>query len=77
MITFGKRDVNHYVISFKKDAWLLEPEDMRKEVEKELEKILSDMKKIIIAPGPLLPLIVIKYGKTPWRFSYDKRILCP
>ncbi|MBC8438755.1 MAG: hypothetical protein H8D87_03620 [Deltaproteobacteria bacterium] len=56
---------------------MLEPEDMRKEVEKELEKILSDMKKIIIAPGPLLPLIVIKYGKTPWRFSYDKRILCP
>lgn len=45
METSGRRDVKRWIMSFGKEASLLEPEDLKHEIKAELEKILSDMGK--------------------------------
>lgn len=45
MTTSGRRDVKRWIMSFGKQARLLEPEDMKMEIQKELEEILSDLGK--------------------------------
>jgi predicted DNA-binding transcriptional regulator YafY len=45
MTSSGRRDVKAWVLSFGKDALLLEPEDMKKDIRSELEKSLEAMQK--------------------------------
>lgn len=45
MTTSGQRDVKRWVMSYGKEAQLLEPEKMRMEIINELEEILKKMKK--------------------------------
>ena len=45
MTSSGSRDIKRWVMSFGKEALLLEPENMRKDIQTELEKSLLDMKK--------------------------------
>jgi len=45
MTSSGYRDIKRWVMSFGKEARLLEPEDMKKDIENELKKSLSDMAK--------------------------------
>jgi len=45
METSGRRDVKRWVMSFGKEARLLAPEDMRDEIENELEQSLNNSKK--------------------------------
>jgi predicted DNA-binding transcriptional regulator YafY len=42
MTTSGYRDVKRWVMSFGKEAGLLEPEGMKKEIEEELKEILGE-----------------------------------
>jgi len=45
METSGRRDVKRWVMSFGKEARLLAPEDMRNEIENELEQSLNNLQK--------------------------------
>ena len=45
MITSGYRDVKHWAMSFGKEAEILEPEEMKQEIEEELKEILARMGK--------------------------------
>jgi predicted DNA-binding transcriptional regulator YafY len=45
MTTSGYRDVKRWVMSFGKQAQILEPEKMKKEIEAELKEVLEKMKK--------------------------------
>lgn len=45
MTSSGYRDLKRWVMSFGKEARLLEPEDMKKDIENELEKSLEALKK--------------------------------
>jgi predicted DNA-binding transcriptional regulator YafY len=44
MTSSGRRDIKSWVLSFGKDALLLEPDDLKQEIRADLEKSLSDMK---------------------------------
>ena len=43
MTTFGYRDVKRWIMSFGKEAQLLEPEGMRRDIEEELREVLGRM----------------------------------